>query len=312
MNNQSQQSLQSRLKLAQSHLPVELQHPQVLMLLQLSLAEDLIESGDLASLGTDLTQGDITSIATIDEADCLMAYIRAKQLGVVAGIPLARAIFSLVDPQIFFEPMLHDGETVQPGTMLVELSGSGRALLAAERTALNYLGRLSGIASLTHQLVEAVHGTHAVILDTRKTAPGWRLLDKYAVRMGGGQNHRTGLFDMLLIKDNHISAAKGITPAVKLARDLYGARFPIEVEVKHLEELEEALGLAVDRIMLDNMDLEMMRKAVNMAKGSIPLEASGNVNLENVRQIAETGVDFISSGALTHSAPVLDISMKIG
>jgi nicotinate-nucleotide pyrophosphorylase (carboxylating) len=312
MNNQSQQSQQSRLKLAQSHLPVELQHPQVLMLLQLSLAEDLIESGDLASLGTDLTQGDITSTATIDETDCLMAYIRAKQLGVVAGIPLARAIFSLVDPQIFFEPMLHDGETVQPGTMLVELSGSGRALLAAERTALNYLGRLSGIASLTHQLVEAVHGTHAVILDTRKTAPGWRLLDKYAVRMGGGQNHRTGLFDMLLIKDNHISAAQGITPAVKLARDLYGTRYPIEVEVKHLEELEEALGLAVDRIMLDNMDLEMMRKAVNMAKGSIPLEASGNVNLENVRQIAETGVDFISSGALTHSAPVLDISMKIG
>jgi nicotinate-nucleotide pyrophosphorylase (carboxylating) len=312
MNNQSQQSLQSRLKLAQSHLPVELQHPQVLMLLQLSLAEDLIESGDLASLGTDLTQGDITSTATIDETDCLMAYIRAKQLGVVAGIPLARAIFSLVDPQIFFEPMLHDGETVQPGTMLVELSGSGRALLAAERTALNYLGRLSGIASLTHRLVEAVHGTHAVILDTRKTAPGWRLLDKYAVRMGGGQNHRTGLFDMLLIKDNHISAAQGITPAVKLARDLYGTRYPIEVEVKHLEELEEALGLAVDRIMLDNMDLEMMRKAVNMAKGSIPLEASGNVNLENVRQIAETGVDFISSGALTHSAPVLDISMKIG
>jgi nicotinate-nucleotide pyrophosphorylase (carboxylating) len=312
MNNQSQLSIQSRLNLAQSHLPVELQHPRVLMLLQLALAEDLIESGDLASLGTDLTQGDITSTATIDETDCLMAYIRAKQLGVVAGIPLARAIFSLVDPQVFFEPMLHDGETVQPGTMLVELSGSGRALLAAERTALNFLGRLSGIASLTHRLVEAVQGTHAVILDTRKTAPGWRLLDKYAVRMGGGQNHRTGLFDMLLIKDNHISAAHGITHAVKLARDLYGARFPIEVEVKDLEELEEALGLVVDRIMLDNMDLEMMRKAVNIAKGSIPLEASGNVSLENVRQIAETGVDFISSGALTHSAPVLDISMKIG
>jgi nicotinate-nucleotide pyrophosphorylase (carboxylating) len=284
----------------------------VLTLLQLSLAEDLTKNGDLASLGTDLTQGDITSTATIDETDCLMAYIRAKQVGVVAGIPLARAIFSLVDPQIFIEPMLHDGEIVQPGTMLVELSGSGRALLAAERTALNFLGRLSGIASLTRQFVEAVQGTHAVILDTRKTAPGWRLLDKYAVRMGGGQNHRTGLFDMLLIKDNHISAAKGITAAVQQARDLYGTRYAIEVEVKDLEELEEALGLAVDRIMLDNMDLEMMRKAVSINQGRIPLEASGNVSLENVRRIAETGVDFISSGALTHSAPVLDISMKIG
>jgi nicotinate-nucleotide pyrophosphorylase (carboxylating) len=312
MDNQSQQSIQSRLILAHSHLPVELQHPEVMTLLQLSLAEDLTENGDLASLGTDLTRGDITSTATIDETACLMAYIRAKQLGVVAGIPLARTVFSLVDPQIFFEPMLHDGETVQPGTMLVELSGSGRAILAAERTALNFLGRLSGIASLTRQLVEAVHGTHAVILDTRKTAPGSRLLDKYAVRMGGGQNHRIGLFDMLLIKDNHISAAGGITAAVKQARDLYSTRFAIEVEVKDLDELEETLGLAVDRIMLDNMDLDTMRNAVSAVNRRIPLEASGNVSLENIRQIAETGVDFISSGALTHSAPVLDISMKIG
>jgi nicotinate-nucleotide pyrophosphorylase (carboxylating) len=312
MNNQSIQSNHSRLSLAQSHLPGELQHPEVLMLLQMSLAEDLTENGDLASLGTDLTQGDITSTATIEDTACLMAYIRAKQEGVVAGIPLARAIFSMVDPQIFFEPMLHDGEAVQVGTMLVELSGSGRALLAGERTALNFLGRLSGVASLTHQMVEAVHGTPAVILDTRKTAPGWRLLDKYAVRMGGGQNHRTGLFDMLLIKDNHIKAAGGISAAVERARDLYGSRYTIEVEVKNLEELEEAIGLAVDRIMLDNMDLETMRLAVHTNKGQIPLEASGNVSLENVRQIAETGVDFISSGALTHSAPVLDISMKIG
>jgi nicotinate-nucleotide pyrophosphorylase (carboxylating) len=305
-------ALSERLEHAQTHLPTELQHPEVLTLLQLALAEDLTENGDLASLGTDLTTGDITSTATIDEATCLMAYIRAKEAGVVAGLPLAKAVFSLVDPEIFFEPMLHDGEMVLAGMMLVELSGRGRALLAGERTALNFLGRLSGIASLTHQLVEAVKGTKAVILDTRKTAPGWRLLDKYAVRCGGGQNHRAGLFDMLLIKDNHISGAGGIEAAVKRARELFGRRYAIEVEVKNLEELEEAVGLEVERIMLDNMTSEIMRIAVNTVKGRIPLEASGNVSLENVREIAETGIDFISSGAITHSAPALDISMKIG
>jgi nicotinate-nucleotide pyrophosphorylase (carboxylating) len=160
--------------------------------------------------------------------------------------------------------------------------------------------------------VEAVKGTRAVILDTRKTAPGLRRLDKYAVRMGGGQNHRTGLFDMVLIKDNHIIGAGGITPAVKRAREMYGERYPIEVEVKDLGELNEALNLHVDRIMLDNMDLDSIRSAVQVTNRRIPLEASGNINLTNVRQIAETGVDFISSGALTHSAPALDISMKIG
>jgi nicotinate-nucleotide pyrophosphorylase (carboxylating) len=304
--------LQSRMQQAQTHLPKELQHPEVLNLLQMALAEDLTENGDLASLGTDLTTGDITSMATIEEATCLMGYIRAKAGGVVAGIPVARAVFSMVDPGIFFEPMLHDGEGVQPGTMLVELSGAGRALLAGERTALNFLGRLSGIASLTNRLVESIKGTKAVILDTRKTTPGWRLLDKYAVRKGGGQNHRTGLFDMLLIKDNHISGAGGISAAVKRAREVYGRKYSIEVEVKNLEELEETLGLEVERIMLDNMDLETMRIAVGTVQGRIPLEASGNVSLDNVRQIAETGVDFISSGALTHSAPALDISMKIG
>jgi nicotinate-nucleotide pyrophosphorylase (carboxylating) len=312
MNNQPLQSIQTRLALAQTHLPRELQHPQVLSLLQLSLAEDLTENGDLASLEADFTLGDITSTATLDDATCLLAFIRAKQAGVITGIPLARAIFTLVDPQIFFEPMLRDADLVQPGTMLVELSGSGKALLVGERTALNFLGRLSGIATLTHQMVEAVRDTQAVILDTRKTAPGWRLLDKYAVRMGGGQNHRTGLFDMLLIKDNHIKAAAGITAAVQKVREQYGNRYLIEVEVKDLEELEEALGVSVDRIMLDNMDLATMREAVKITHGKVPLEASGNVNLENVHQIAETGVNFISSGALTHSAPVLDVSMKIG
>ena len=180
----------------------------------------------------------------------------------VAGLPLARVVFAFIDPQVYFNPMVKDGDRVGPGTMLAEVSGAGRALLVGERTALNFLGRLSGIASLTRQLVDAVQGTRAIILDTRKTAPGSRLLDKYAVRCGGGQNHRTGLFDMLLIKDNHISGAGGITPAVMRAREMYGNTYSIEVEVKNLDELEEALALNVDRIMLDNMDLETMRIAV--------------------------------------------------
>jgi nicotinate-nucleotide pyrophosphorylase (carboxylating) len=207
---------------------------------------------------------------------------------------------------------MKDGGLVQKGQVLAQVQGGGRALLAGERTVLNILGRLSGIATMTHWFVDAVKGTRAVILDTRKTAPGLRYLDKYAVRMGGGKNHRTGLFDMVLIKDNHISGAGGITPAVKRVREMYGERYAIEVEVKNLTELEEAINLHVDRIMLDNMDLEMMRRAVQVANGRTPLEASGNVTPQTVRQIAETGVDFISSGALTHSAPTLDISMKIG
>jgi nicotinate-nucleotide pyrophosphorylase (carboxylating) len=305
-------SLHTRIQIAKSLLPVELQHPAVLTVLLLSLGEDLFPDADLSSLEDNLTDGDITSTATIPPETCLMGYIRAKAHGVVAGIPVAQAVFTLLEPDIYFNPLVKDGGIVEPGTMLIELSGLGQSLLAGERTALNFLGRLSGIASLTRQFVDAIAGTGATILDTRKTAPGLRYLDKYAVRMGGGQNHRAGLFDMLLIKDNHISGAGGITPAVKGARLMYGERYLIEVEVKNLEELEEAISLGVDRIMLDNMDLETMRIAVNIDRGRVPLEASGNVSLENVRPIAETGVNFISSGALTHSAPTLDISMEIG
>ena len=304
--------LQYRLQHAKDLLPSALQHPAVLNLIQLALAEDLSAEADLTTMGENIIDGDITSRATIAPDSCLMGYIRAKAHGVVAGLPVAQAVFAFIDPEVYFTVMAEDGDRVAPGTMLAEVSGAGRALLVGERTALNFLGRMSGIASLTRQLVDAIQGTKAVILDTRKTAPGSRLLDKYAVRMGGGQNHRTGLFDMLLIKDNHISGVGGITPAVMKARELFGKTYLIEVEVKDLEELKEAFDLNVDRIMLDNMDLETMRIAVNIADGRIPLEASGNVSLENVRQIAETGVDFISSGALTHSAPTLDISMKIG
>ena len=304
--------LNTRLEMIKSLLPIELQHPSVLALLQLALAEDLSEEADLTALGSHPADGDITSKATIATGNRLNGYIRAKANGVVAGLPVAQVVFDLVDPTLSFRSSTKDGGLVEKGQILAVVQGDGRSLLASERTALNFLGRLSGIATVTRRFVEAIKGTRAVILDTRKTAPGLRRIDKYAVRMGGGQNHRTGLFDMLLIKDNHIIGAGGITPAVKQAREMFGEKYKIEVEVKNLIELDEALKMNVNRIMLDNMDLETMRNAVQMTNGRIPLEASGNINLTNVRQIAETGVDFISSGALTHSAPTLDICMKIG
>jgi len=292
-------------------LPSPLRHPSVLHLLLLALAEDLNEPADPDLLFPDPAAGDITSQATLPAQALLEGRITAKAEGVIAGMPLAQAVFHLVDARITWQPHVEDGQPVQPGTLLVEVTGPGRSLLAGERTALNFLGRMSGIASLTHKFVQAVAGTKAVILDTRKTAPGLRHVDKYAVRMGGGQNHRSGLYDMALIKDNHIDGADGIIPAVEGVRLLFGSRYLVEVEVKDLDELRTALLLSVDRIMLDNMDLTTMRQAVQIAGGRVPLEASGNVTLATVRSIAETGVDFISSGALTHSAPVLDISMRL-
>jgi nicotinate-nucleotide pyrophosphorylase (carboxylating) len=308
MFNQLEQ-LQSRLAMIKSLLPLELQNSSVLSLIQLALAEDLAADGVLPNQPVD---GDISGTATIQADEMMNGYIRVKSSGVIAGLPIAKAVYELVDPTMTVRTSVKDGSLVDKGHIIAVVQGVGRSLLASERTALNFLGRMSGIATLTRRFVDSVKGTKAIILDTRKTAPGSRLLDKYAVRMGGGQNHRTGLFDMILIKDNHITAAGGISPAVQRARQLYEKQYSIEVEVKNLTELNEALSLKVDRIMLDNMDLETMRNAVQLTDGRIPLEASGNVSLMNVRQIAETGVDFISSGALTHSAPSLDISMKIG
>jgi len=194
---------------------------------------------------------------------------------------------------------------------VADVVGPGRAILAAERTALNFMQRMSGIATLTHRYVEAVAGTRAIILDTRKTAPGIRVLDKWAVRLGGGQNHRMGLYDMVLIKDNHIAACGGITAAVERVRAHNSQSLLIEVEVKNLHELREALALKVDRIMLDNMGLDDMREAVRIAAGRVPLEASGGVNLQTVAAIAATGVDYISAGELTHSVRALDISLEV-
>lgn len=276
----------------------------------MSLAEDLFPEG-IQDGSESLFLYDLTSAATMEQEKPLRGRIFAKKAGVIAGMPISAAVFCLMDPSIKFSPQITEGSRVASGDEVVRVEGPGGSLLAAERTALNFLGRLSGVATLTRQYVDAVAHTRAVILDTRKTAPGFRLLDKYAVRMGGAENHRMGLYDMVLIKNNHIDAAGGIVSAVSRVRDRYGDRYPIEVEVRTLDELETALDLQPTRIMLDNMDLDRMRRAVDRVQGRVPLEASGNVNLKTVCGIAETGVDFISVGSLTHSAPVLDISMHV-
>ena len=291
-------------------LPKDLQHPIVESLLDLSIAEDLNRTGTVGN-GDSPCTGDLTSMATLSPNTYLTGRIFAKAAGVIAGLPVAEAVFIRIDPDIEFHAIVSDGERVTPSQDLAKVKGFGVGLLAAERTALNFLGRLSGIASLTRKYVDAVDGSGAIILDTRKTAPGYRILDKYAVKMGGGQNHRMGLYDMVLIKNNHIDGAGGIQAAMDKVRQLYGHKYPVEIEVRTLKELESALVFMPTRILLDNMDLETMRKAVEISNGRVPLEASGNVNLKTVRDIAETGVDFISSGALTHSAPTLDISMHL-
>jgi quinolinate synthase len=274
----------------------------------LRAAEPLIE----LAIAEDIGPGDATSEAILAAGATLVGHIVAKAAGVLAGLPLAEATFKAVDSSIQFRSYASDGQEVVPGELVAEVLGPARVLLAAERTALNFLQRMSGIATLTRRFVDAVACSQATILDTRKTQPGYRILDKYAVRMGGGVNHRMSLFDMVLIKDNHIDASRGIRQAVDLARAHHPA-LPIEVEVRSLAELQEVLAISprVDRAMLDNMSLEQMRRAVEMAAGQVPLEASGNVTLERAASIAATGVDFLSVGALTHSATALDLSMKV-
>lgn len=262
------------------------------------------------ALSEDLGNGDITSEATIPAGSTSEAVILAKQDLVLAGIDLAREVFHYLDPGIQFSPFAKDGDAVRSGTELARLSGNTRNLLAGERVALNLLQHLSGIASLTAHYVEKIKGLKAQVLDTRKTLPGLRQLEKYAVRMGGGKNHRMGLYDMILIKDNHIKAAGSITKAMASARKKSG-QLKIEVETGNLNEVREALASKADIIMLDNMPLDLMSEAVQIIKGQALVEASGNVTLETIRAFAETGVDYISSGSLTHSAPAVDISMKI-
>ena len=263
------------------------------------------------TLNEDLGSGDVTTNWTIPADSHLRAQFLVKAGGVLAGMAVARLVFEQVDTSVLFTELSPDGKPVQPGDIVAKVQGPGRAILTAERTALNFMQRMSGIATLTRRYVEAVSGSKAVILDTRKTAPGIRVLDKWAVRLGGGQNHRAGLYDMVLIKDNHIAACGGITATVERVQEHNTHNLPVEVEVKNLHELREALGLKVDRIMLDNMSLAEMRQAVRLTDGKIPLEASGNVNLETVAEIAATGVDYISVGKLTHSVKALDISLDV-
>lgn len=263
------------------------------------------------ALAEDVGAGDFTSIWTIPPDRVVSGDMLVKKQGVIAGLEVAALVFATVDGSIQFEPLVSDGDRVSRGTVAASVRGPARSVLTAERTALNFMQRMSGIATDARRFVDAVHGTQAVILDTRKTCPGLRLLDKWAVRLGGAQNHRTGLYDMVLIKDNHIAAAGGITPAVARVRQQNRAGLAIEVEVKTLGELDEALALQVDRIMLDNMSLDQMREAVRRAQGRVKLEASGGVDLTNVVKIAATGVDYISVGALTHSPQALDISLDV-
>jgi nicotinate-nucleotide pyrophosphorylase (carboxylating) len=274
------------------------------------LPDLLIEPVVRAALAEDLGRaGDLTSQACIDPDARLEASFGVRQGGVIAGLACARLAVLALDPAARFEARLRDGDRVQPGAVAAVVSANARALLSAERTALNLMGRLSGVATLTRTYVDAVAGTGALIVDTRKTTPGLRHLEKYAVRCGGGVNHRFGLDDAILIKDNHVAACGGVGEALRRARAAAGHLTKIEVEVDSLDQLREALPHRPDVIMLDNFTPDQIRQAVAITAGQVILEASGGVNLQTVRGIAEAGPQVISVGALTHSAPVLDIGL---
>jgi nicotinate-nucleotide pyrophosphorylase (carboxylating) len=273
-------------------------------LLELALQEDFGANGDL------------TSEAVIPPDLPGRAALVVRSAGVVAGLPAARQTFALIDPQLSFREIIADGAAVSDGVVLAVVSGSMRSILAGERIALNFLQRLSGVATATAHYVKATANPRCKVLDTRKTTPGWRLLEKYAVRRGGGHNHRMGLGDGILIKDNHLAAVGGgahaVAEAVRLARQKYGTAFPLEIEVDDLNQFEAALTAKPDMILLDNMDLDQLREAVrrrNAAAPGVLLEASGGVTLATIHGIAETGVDRVSVGAVTHSAPALDIGL---
>jgi nicotinate-nucleotide pyrophosphorylase (carboxylating) len=272
------------------------------------LAQPLVDDAIKAALAEDLgLAGDITTEATIARTARAKGTIGARQPGIVAGLQLVETAFKTLDPDAIVEIAVPDGGEVAAGSAIARVSGNARALLSAERVAMNFLGHLSGVATLTRRYVDAIAGTRAHIVDTRKTTPGLRAFEKMAVRAGGGINHRFGLYDSMLIKDNHIVAAGGVGPALERARTRAGHTVKIEVEVTSLAELAEALKYAPDAVLLDNMPLERLVEAVKLVAGRATTEASGGVRLETVRKIAETGVDLISVGALTHSAPNLDV-----
>jgi nicotinate-nucleotide pyrophosphorylase (carboxylating) len=279
--------------------------------MQDSLPVPAVETIIRSALAEDIGPGDLTTSAILDGTERGEARALAKSDLIVAGIDVFAASFRLLDPGASLRESVPDGTAVGRGDTVAVVAGSLSAILMAERTALNFLQRMSGIATMTRRFVEAVAGTGTRILDTRKTVPGLRILDKYAVRTGGGTNHRFALYDGVLVKENHIAAAGGIAAAVSRVRRKTPRTARLEVEVRNLEELDEALRAGADMVMLDNMDTEAMREAVRRVAGRVPLEASGNVTLENVRAIARTGVDFISVGSLTHSVRAADISLLV-
>ncbi|MFZ4805992.1 MAG: carboxylating nicotinate-nucleotide diphosphorylase [Hyphomicrobiaceae bacterium] len=276
------------------------------------LPAGLVTAAVAAALAEDLgLAGDLTTDATIPADASATAVLACRKAGVIAGLPLAEAAFRALDPACGFAIAIPDGTPAPAGAVVARITGNARAVLTAERVALNFLGRLSGIATLTRAYADAIAGTRARIIDTRKTTPGLRAFEKYAVRAGGGMNHRVGLFDAILIKDNHIAVAGGVGAAVAAAHARAGHMVKIEVEVDTLDQLDEALRHRIDAVLLDNMDVPTLREAVHRIAGRVLAEASGGVSLETVRAIAETGVDLISVGALTHSAPVLDLGLDI-
>jgi len=265
----------------------------------------------LAALREDLGSGDITSRAVIPAGAKAHGRFTAKQALVVAGIPVAREIVRLVDPALEFKPLEAEGASVAAGTPIAGIRGSARSILTAERTSLNLLQRMCGIATLTRRYVDRVQGTKARIVDTRKTAPGLRILDKYAVTCGSGMNHRMGLFDGVLIKNNHLAFHASVDAAIRSARPHLGHLVKIEVEVRSLEELRIALEAGADVILLDNFDPQQTRDAVKSVAGRVPIESSGGITFDTVRDFAEAGVDYISIGALTHSVPAVDIHLRV-
>jgi nicotinate-nucleotide pyrophosphorylase (carboxylating) len=265
---------------------------------------------DLA-LEEDIGSGDVTTQALLDPELQGEAHIRAKAVLVAAGLPIAARVFQKLDAKIVFSAAVDDGQEVAPGTVLARLTGPVASILTGERVALNFLQRLSGVATFTRAMAARVAGSNAVLVDTRKTTPGWRVLEKYAVRLGGGRNHRMGLYDAVLIKNNHLTAVGGIGEAVRLAKARSHPQLKIEVEVTDLEGLEEALNAGADRILLDNMDDATLRRAVEITGGRAWLEASGGITEDRLPKVAATGVNFISMGALTHSAPAVDIHLRL-
>ncbi len=263
------------------------------------------------ALNEDIGSGDITTNSLIPAELQARATMVAKSSGIIAGLSVAEYIFRTLDPAIHWKPFIQDGDRISTGELILEISGSYRALLTGERLALNFLQRMSGIATMTNNCVREMENYQTQILDTRKTVPGLRLLDKYAVLMGGGTNHRIGLYDMVLIKDNHIKIAGGITAAIAQVKKSIPSTIKLEVEVTNLDEVREALASGADIIMLDNMSLHAMSESVKLINGRAKVEASGNMTLERLKKVAETGVDFISIGALTHSVTAFDISMNI-